>query len=336
MRLLLVSPKFHGYSRSIAAAYERRGYEVAVFHYDERSRIHGLRHKLATELPARLGRRHVHDAAEAMTARTVRAVEDFRPERVVVVKGDVLRAEFHEALDRVSGVGRVPRLLWLYDELRRTAHTDATLAAYDALASYSPADAEALHSSRRPCALVHLAYDPAHDPEPAPRTIETVFVGARYPAREALLSHLVQSGIPVRAYGRDWSTNPLDRGRTWSWRRPDVPSGRDLGRQAAYTEMARAAATVNIHGDQDGFTMRTFEACGAGAVQLVDRSDVGAVYEPGVEVAVFDSPDALVELAQRAVGDQDWARRLRAAGRARTLAEHTFDHRVRQLEEQWA
>ena len=38
--------------------------------------------------------------------------------------------------------------------------------------------------------------------------------------------------------------------------------------------MAGARANVNIHGDQDGFTMRTFETCGVGALQLVDRADV--------------------------------------------------------------
>ena len=72
-----------------------------------------------------------------------------------------------------------------------------------------------------------------------------------------------------------------------------------------------------------------------GAVQLIDRADVSALYEPDREVAVFASEDELVELAQRAVADRVWADGLRAAGRARTLAEHTFDHRARDLEQLW-
>ena len=47
-RLLLVSPVFHGYSHSIAAAFERLGHEVTVFHYDARSRLDRLWHKAAS------------------------------------------------------------------------------------------------------------------------------------------------------------------------------------------------------------------------------------------------------------------------------------------------
>ena len=72
-----------------------------------------------------------------------------------------------------------------------------------------------------------------------------------------------------------------------------------------------------------------------GAVQLVDRADVSRHYEPGVELAVFGSPEEAAELAHRAATDRAWADGLRVAGRARTLAEHTFVHRARDLEDLW-
>jgi spore maturation protein CgeB len=99
--------------------------------------------------------------------------------------------------------------------------------------------------------------------------------------------------------------------------------------------MAGAAATLNIHGDQDGFTMRTFEASGVGALQLIDRSDVARHYEPGVEILPFSSVAEIVDLVGRAHRDPYWAARVRAAARDRTLAEHTFAHRARDLEEMW-
>ena len=114
-----------------------------------------------------------------------------------------------------------------------------------------------------------------------------------------------------------------------------MPHGRDLPRDEAYAVMSGARATLNVHGDQDGFTMRTFEACGVGALQLVDRADVSLHYEPGVELAVFDSPDEAAELARRAASDRSWSQAMRAAGRARTLAEHTFTHRAKALEALW-
>lgn len=160
-------------------------------------------------------------------------------------------------------------------------------------------------------------------------------MGARYPARQEVLADLHARGIPVRAYGRDWSGHPVDRLRTWRVGTPSLPAERDVSRAAAYDVMAASAATLNLHGDQDGFTMRTFEAAGVGAVQLIDRADVGDLYELGTEVLTWSSPDELAGLCARALADPVWSDSVRAAARARTLAEHTFDHRVAALEDAW-
>ncbi|MCS6711630.1 glycosyltransferase family 1 protein [Brachybacterium sp. EF45031] len=149
---------------------------------------------------------------------------------------------------------------------------------------------------------------------------------------------LAEAGVPVRVYGRDWSGAWQDRLRTWRWRTPGLPSGRDLGRADAYGVMAASAATLNIHGDQDGFTIRTFETAGVGGVQLVDRTEVSRYYEPGVEVEVFDGADGsdgIVEVTRRLLADPARAARMREAARRRTLAEHTLTHRAAQLTELW-
>jgi spore maturation protein CgeB len=52
-------------------------------------------------------------------------------------------------------------------------------------------------------------------------------------------------------------------------------------------------------------------------------------------VATWSSLEHLVELSERSRIDRAWADGLRAAGRKRTLAEHTFDHRVAVVEELW-
>ena len=142
-------------------------------------------------------------------------------------------------------------------------------------------------------------------------------------------------GLPVRAIGRDWSQHPLDRIRTWDLRRPDVPAGRDVGRATRYGLVAGAAANLNMHHDQDGFRMRTFEIPGAGGLQLIDRDDVAGYYDPGSEVLVYRDFDQACELATRALSDRPWPRSIARAGRRRTLAEHTLDHRVHQLEAVW-
>lgn len=331
MRVLLVSPGFHGYHAAISAALTARGHVVSTHVSDDHGGLVGrARHQLWHQLPSRLGAGSLRRLAREETANAVAAVEQSLPEAVVVVKGDTLEQPFWQA---ISGI---PRITWLYDELRRTRWTLDRLGGVGPVASYSGHDAEALRTAGLDSRHLPLAYDHRLVPSPTPdRTPSVTFVGARYPARQDVLVHLRGHGIPVRAYGRDWSGHPVDRLRTWRVGTPAIPAERDLPRAAAYDVMAASAATLNLHGEQDGFTMRTFEAAGVGGVQLIDRTDVGDLYEPGTEVLPWAGEDELVELCRRALADPAWSDAVRSAARARTLAEHTFDHRVAVLEDAW-
>lgn len=331
MRVLLVSPGFHGYHAAIAAALTARGHVVSTHVYDDHGGLVGrARHQLWHQLPSRLGAGSLRRLGREETADAVAAVERSGPEAVVVIKGDTLEQPFWDAL------AGIPRVTWLYDEVRRTRWTLDRLGSIGPVASYSDHDTTAFRSADLDARHLPLAYDHRLVPSPTPaRAPSVTFVGARYPARQDVLMHLRGNGIPVRAYGRDWSGHPVDRLRTWRVGTPAIPAERDLPRAAAYDVMAASAATLNLHGEQDGFTMRTFEAAGVGGVQLIDRTDVGKLYEPGTEVLPWTTHDELVDLCQRALTDRAWGDTVRSAARARTLAEHTFDHRVAVLEGAW-
>ena len=331
MRVLLVSPGFHGYHAAVSAALTALGHVVATHVYDDHGGLVGrARHQLWHQLPSRLGAGSLPRLGREETADAVAAVEQSRPEAVVVIKGDTLEQPFWDAL------GGIPRITWLYDEVRRTLWTLGRLGTIGPVATYSGHDAAAFRSAGLDARYLPLAYD--HHLLPSPtryRTPCVTFVGARYPARQDALMHLHAHGIPVRVYGRDWSGHPVDRLRTWRIGAPALPSTRDVSRSEAYAVMASSAATLNLHGDQDGFTMRTFEAAGVGAVELIDRADVGGLYEPGSEVLTWTTFDELVALCRRALADHAWGDSVRVAARARTLAEHTFDHRVAVLKDSW-
>ena len=51
---------------------------------------------------------------------------------------------------------------------------------------------------------------------------------------------------------------------------------------------------------------------------------------------MYESIDELIEICTRIFRDPKWARKIREAGQKRTLAEHTFDQRVKILEQLWA
>jgi spore maturation protein CgeB len=332
-RILLVCPAFHGYGDSIADALRRAGHQVQSHAYDLNATLGAkVRTKLLHELPGRLGSEAGAQRQRVdMTARAMAAVRDVRPDVVITVKGDALAPDYWRAVD-ASGARQ---LLWLYDELARMRFDDDVLTSRPSIVSYSPHDVASLSQRGLRAAHVLDAFDHTIAFTPV-RSDEVVFVGARYPDRTRILAGLHQRGVSVRAYGRDWSHHPFDRLRTWQISRPDIPSGRDVSRGEAYGITAGAVGAINSHTDQDGFTMRTYELPGAGSLQLIDRPDIDELYEPGREVLVFRDLDELTEHCRRAQRDRQWARGIAEAGRARTLAHHTFDHRVPQLESAWA
>lgn len=331
-RVLVVGPAFHGYADSLGRALERNGHEVTVHPYDANpSVVAKARTKLVYELPGKVGLGvGARLQAANVTARAATVVEEARPDVLVVIRGDLLQESFWEAASRAAG----RTVLWLYDELRRMDHEVDTLRRVDTLVTYSPNDAAALNADGIATHCIANAFDDTFTITPRLET-SILFVGARYPNRQRAVERLIGSGVPVLAVGRDWSHHPFDRLRTWQLSRPKVPALRDVSRAEAYDLMAGAAASLNVHTDQDGFTMRTFEACGAGGLQLIDRPDVEEFYEPGTEVLVFRDEEEMVDLARRALAEPGWARSIGAAARRRTLAEHTFVHRARELERVW-
>lgn len=331
-RLLLISPAFHGYWKSIGDAFARRGYEVTTARYDAYDSVgEKLRLKATVELPDRLhlpGDRAPGERAR-LTDRVIALMEKVRPDRVVIIKGDGLDDRFWDAL------GDTPRILWLYDDLHRHDYTEEFLRTVGPVVDYARSETEMLRGRGVDAHFVPNAFDP-HRAEPTShRSGEIVFIGSGYANRMEILSHLHGQELPVHAWGRDFSHHPFDRARTFSWVRPSFATSREVPLERAYQIHAEGAAAVAIHGLQEGHAMRTFEIPGMGGVQLVDRDDVEQFYEVGAEVAVWHDREELTDLARRAVRDTAWGNRMREAGRRRTLAEHTFDHRVQEVDSLW-
>lgn len=331
-RLLLVSPTFHTYWKSIQEAFARRGYDVTTVRYDAHDTLaEKTRLKATVELPDRLHLPGDRASAEKrrLTDRVLTALTTLQPDRVLVIKGDGLGERFWDA------TASLPRILWLYDDLHRHDYDDDFLREVGPVVDYALSETEMLRERGVDAHFVPNAFDPHRSAPTGTRTGELVFIGSGYANRRKSLEHLAAQGLPVHAWGRDFSRHPFDRARTFSWNRPSFPTSREVPLERAYQIHAEGAAAIAIHGLQNGHAMRTFEIPGMGGVQLVDRDDVAQFYEIGTEVAVWHDLDELTELSRRALTDTVWAERMREQGRARTLAEHTFDHRIQEVDALW-
>ena len=249
-----------------------------------------------------------------------------------MVKGDSLGEPFWEALRGL------PRITWLYDEVRRTRWTvdrarrhraDRHLlrARLHRLRVRGPGLAPPAAGLRSPAGA---------STDHAPRLPRSASSAPATRRASGVLTHLHDPGCPSPRVRTRLVEPPGRPVRTW--RVGHARSSRPIATShvpTAYDVMAASAATLNLHGDQDGFTMRTFEAAGVGGVQLVDRTDVDGLYLPGTEVLTWTSRTSWPSCAGAPTPTTHGTTPSASAGRARTLAEHTFDHRVAVLEGAW-
>jgi spore maturation protein CgeB len=78
--------------------------------------------------------------------------------------------------------------------------------------------------------------------------------------------------------------------------------------------------------------MRLYEATGMGAALLTDcGSNLADIFEPGVEVEVYDDGDDLIVKVEALLAEDEWRIGIAARGHERTLREHTWEKRIAEL-----
>ena len=101
-----------------------------------------------------------------------------------------------------------------------------------------------------------------------------------------------------------------------------------------YGVLARSRITLNHHGDVGPYAnnLRLYEATGMGALLLTDAKDnLGEMFHLGEEVLAYHDAHECAEMIQRYLDDEPERARIAAAGRERTLRDHTWSVRMREL-----
>jgi spore maturation protein CgeB len=190
----------------------------------------------------------------------------------------------------------------------------------------------------RRCVPVYNALDPhTHHPVPfdARFRADLAFLGNRLPDRERRVEEFflaVAAALPERSFllgGAGWGDKP----------RPD--NVRYVGHVGTADHNAfngTPTAVLNINREsmaRFGFSppTRVFEAAGAGACLITDAWEgIELFLEPGREVLVARSGAEVAEHVRRLVAEPGLAERIGRAARARVLGQHTYAHRVAQVE----
>ncbi len=101
-----------------------------------------------------------------------------------------------------------------------------------------------------------------------------------------------------------------------------------------YSILSSAQIALNYHIDvaeNYANNMRLYEATGVGTLLLTDhKENLSDLFMPGQEVIAYTSPDECVELIQYYLTHETERLAIAQAGQKRTLAEHTYRHRMQE------
>ena len=253
-------------------------------------------------------------------------IEEFRPD--LVLNQDVFHVDTG-FMRRIKSIGN-PILIGQVG-IEPPRGEDWTV--YDLMMSQLPTIVNAFRALGVRSEVSHLAFEPSileGLPEVTAPDIDVSFVGtvsADHQQRISLLE-AVAKHYDFKLWGnlpRSLpASSPLHRcfqGEVWG--------------AGMYQVLRRSRITLNSHIDlaaREAGNMRLFEATGAGTFLLTDFKDnLNTLFAPEREVAVWRSIDECLVAIDQYLGDDNARATIARAGHARTMAQHTFSRRVREI-----
>lgn len=176
-----------------------------------------------------------------------------------------------------------------------------------------------------PFAMLPMLHQPAAQKPAAASPM--CFIANRDAKRTEWLKQIFATGMQCHVYGNYFLRDGLHRAHPLSFR----PS---VGLSQLQSIYARHHLSLNIHAGvvRGGTNMRSFEAAGYGIAQLVEhRPGIEELFDPVSELPCFTSVEEAKSLYEKLLRDKNAAQQIAQKARARVLAEHTYQHRVKAM-----
>ncbi|MFQ5508916.1 MAG: glycosyltransferase [Leptospirillia bacterium] len=141
------------------------------------------------------------------------------------------------------------------------------------------------------------------------------FIGQCYGMRPGVIAELKRRGIEVATFGYGWPGGPVPVERM-------VEIYGESRINLGFGGVGVSDKLVCLKG-------RDFEIPMSGGLYLTQHNpELSLVYRVGEEIMTYRTPDELAERITHLLNHPDEADRIRKAGHARALAEHTWEHRM--------
>jgi spore maturation protein CgeB len=178
-------------------------------------------------------------------------------------------------------------------------------------------------------------------PTGRPCSIELSFVGQQHGDRAWVARRLRRAGLPLQAWGARWPSGRLEADEmvsTFAESRVNL-NLTNASNDPRVPRLVRGVcnriyppALRWFGGGLEQIKGRTFEIPACGGFQLSGwADDIESYFEPDEEIVLFHSVDELIEKAGRYLRDEQRRAAIAEAGYRRTLAEHTYERRFREI-----
>ncbi len=336
-RVLVVLPFYGGslpIGRYVAKALEDVGCLVRVF---EAPGFYGAFSALS-ELKVTMARQeYLENSYLQLVSQAILAqVETFEPNLVLCLAQAPMT---RQALKRLRK-DQVATAMWFVEDHRLFAYWSAYAPLYDVFAVIQKDDFFGKLKeigAENPLYLPLAALPELHRPTPlTPEERKTYgadisFLGAGYPNRRVMFLDFLKYDFKI--WGTEWEGAERLLPRVQM-------NGRRIPPEEAVKIYNAAKINLNLHssvkagrhvGHGDFVNPRTFELAACGAFQLTDkRSLMPELFAEG-ELALFETPEQLLEMTDYFLERPDERESFAQKARARVLADHTYQHRMRTL-----
>jgi len=147
-----------------------------------------------------------------------------------------------------------------------------------------------------------------------PFEFDVSFVGQNYGWRPTFIRNLGEMGIKVECFGKGWKNGPL--------------SDDEMIKLYSRSRINLGFAGIGFSKRLMGLKGRDFEVPMSGGLYLTqDNPELALVYKAGEEILTYHAEKDCAETIKNLLADQDRAERIRRAGRARALRDHTWERR---------
>lgn len=265
--------------------------------------------------------------------------------RAVAERCDVVINTLQALMPEVVGTMKAAGIkvgIWFPDNVGNVGRMSIVASDYDAIFLKDPLFVDRLEKVYgMPAHYMPEACNPTwHHPEGDP-TAEPyiVSVGNIYPTRARLLARLASDGVPLKLFGgNDGHSLGLAGGAFPRWFDPGVLADHHTGGPVFRMDKSRVFRQArgvlnNLHpAEMDSVNCRLFEATAAGAAVLCERREsLRDLFVEGSEVLAFDCYEGLLTHCRTLVDQPEYGVEIGDAASERSLADHTYQVRLKEM-----